>query len=276
MSLQFPIEGSGSPEKYAGTVSFQAVNTVSSPTYSSGAAGQNAAVVGFGTTETMGGDVILYLPQGINIADAVNYENTDLGIIGNAARNGLNNVDVGALLSKGPMEILSDATSLAETAVAGLGNWKNLGTAAAISAENIPEVGHAISSVTGITANPHRRSIFRDVGLRQFSFSFTMQPMSEDEAGVIEDIVKFFRTELYPEKLTDYAYRFPTKFLIEFQYNGQQVANKLQPCYMTSVQTQYNPNSSSFHTGGKFTETVISLTFQEETTLTKEKIVEGF
>lgn len=283
MALNFPLEGSGSDEKYAGVISFTAINTstgaqraasVSAANLPSGAgrAEITSALAG-GTVQSYGGAVNLYLPQGITISDGVGYENTDLGIIGAGVAYGAEALsNKGA--SAGISQILSDATSTVDRFKSNFSGTELAKYAPAL-AEMFPGVGSAVAAGTGITANPHRRSIFKDVALRQFSFNFTMQPTSADEANVIKEIVKFFRVNLYPEKLGQIAYKFPTKFEIKFTYGGKEVANKLLPCYMTSVQTQYNPRSSSFHTGGEFTETGISLTFQEETTLDKQKIAEG-
>ncbi|MEK9699896.1 MAG: hypothetical protein VW270_29220, partial [Candidatus Poseidoniales archaeon] len=129
---------------------------------------------------------------------------------------------------------------------------------------------------TGFTANPHKRSVFRDVGLRSFNFSFTMMPASAADASASEDIVQFFREHLYPERLGGLLYKFPDKFDIEFKYAGQDVASKLLPCYLTSVNTIYNPQSTSFHTDGSFTSIQIDLQFQEEATLDKKLVEDGY
>jgi len=283
VALNFPLEGSGSDEKYAGVISFTAINTSTGSSRAAAAASASSGGLGdlgrfgrgdqSGTVQSYGGAVNLYLPQGITISDGVGYENTDLGIIGAGVAYGAEALsNKGA--SAGISQILSDATSTIDRFKSNFSGTELAKYAPAL-AEMFPGVGSAVAAGTGITANPHRRSIFKDVALRQFSFNFTMQPTSADEANVIKEIVKFFRVNLYPEKLGQIAYKFPTKFEIKFTYGGKEVANKLLPCYMTSVQTQYNPRSSSFHTGGEFTETGISLTFQEETTLDKQKIAEG-
>ena len=263
MALTFPLVND---EKYGGMVSFTAVNT-------SGRGGF-AGPYGPGkrTVSSNGGSVNLYLPQGVTINDGVAYENTDLGIIGAGIASGANsffNKGIGA----GLKSIVSDASSTIDKTKSSFFGTEGRAYSAAL-AERMG--GAAVAAGTGITANPHRRSVFKDVALRQFTFNFSMMPMTIEEAEVSEEIVKFFRINLYPEKLDEVAYKFPAKFNIEFTYNGQQVANKLLPCYLTSVQTQYNPQSSSFHKGGKFTEIAISLSFQEETTLDKEQIEQGY
>lgn len=275
MALTFPID---QDEKYEGRISFQAINA------STG--GQRAAdagldfnnpgvqgVVGTNTVQTPGGSVNLYLPQGVTISDAVGYENTDLGLLGSGIAFAAKDIyERGS--TKGLQTLTDVAGSLSDKVMTNLFGPEAKAIGAAL-AEGF--IGSAVAAGTGVTANPHRRSIFKDVALRQFAFNFIMIPQSPEEASVSEEIVKFFRTNLYPEKLAGgAAYKFPTKFIIQFTYKGEQVANKLLPCYLTSAQTQYNPRSTSFHRDGRFNEIGLSLSFQEETTLSREDIEDGY
>ena len=72
MAFNFPLEGSGSDEKYAGAISFTAINT-STGAQRAEAAGIDpnspltSSVVGSNTVQTYGNTVNLYLPQGITI-----------------------------------------------------------------------------------------------------------------------------------------------------------------------------------------------------------------
>ena len=285
MALNFPIERD---EKYEGRISFTALNSSTSGQRMAAIGTSNpnlaAAVVGGDqrigdkTITTTGGTVNLYLPQGLNFQDGVQYENTDLGIIGSAVANAASNVYRDPSV-RGIQAATSTASSISDQIFSNLFGAQGREAAAGLGERFAPGgLSDAIAMGTGITANPHRRSIFRDVALRQFSFNFTMVPASPDEAAASEEIVKFFRVNLYPERAgpAGTLYKFPTKFEIGLTYKGQEVATKILPCYLTSVQTQYNPRSGSFHTDSKFNEIGISLSFQEETTLDKQKIEEGY
>lgn len=275
MALNFPIE---QDEKYGGSISFTAINaSTGAQRFASNQGLTGAALIGAAedrqTIQTSGGTVNLYLPQGVTVSDAVGYENTDLGIIGSGIAFGASEImNKGG--TKGIQSIIDQSGSMADKVTS---NMFGPEAKAALAALGEGFLGSAVAAGTGITANPHRRSIFKDVALRQFAFNFIMIPQSPAEAEASEQIVKFFRTNLYPEKLAGgIAYKFPTKFEIQMSYKGQQVANKILPCYLTSAQTQYNPRSGSFHNDGKFSEIGLSLSFQEETTLTREDIEEGF
>ena len=66
--------------------------------------------------------------------------------------------------------------------------------------------------------------------------------------------------------------------LSDYQYaridnvDGQQIGPKLKNCYLTNITTNYNPTSMSFHSDGKPVEIDMSLSFSEQTTLTRDDI----
>ena len=130
--------------------------------------------------------------------------------------------------------------------------------------------------------------LFDKPNLRTFSFSFKMQPVSKEEAFEIVQIVKFFRTELYPEAFnTDtlggisvpFGYRFPNEIQISMHY-GDRAHNrnfiKFKPCYLTNFQATFNAPSGSFFKGGDWQETTISMTLRENELLNKDDIRKGY
>ncbi len=74
----------------------------------------------------------------------------------------------------------------------------------------------------------------------------------------------------------DLGYRFPNKFRIDMSYDDKRVATRILDCYLESFNTNYNPNSMSFHEDGNFPEVNIALSFREERTLRKKDIKDGF
>ena len=61
----------------------------------------------------------------------------------------------------------------------------------------------AVKQASGVTLNPNTRSLFKSVALREFAFQFKFIAKSKKEADEVRKIIKFFRTELYPEALTE-------------------------------------------------------------------------
>jgi hypothetical protein len=220
-------------------------------------------VTGAESSSTLGDTCTLYMPVGLQIADKVEYENAQLGAIG-AAMGGTS--DPNAAASEG--NLADTAKQLVSQAVAKFS--ERAGAAARARNLNAP--------------NPNTRALFKQVNLRQFQFTFKLIPTSQSEAQSVPEIIKYFRTEMYPANITyaDLAlgYKFPNKFKIQFQTGGSNIVTKLSDCYLEAFQTNYNPSNAAFLQSGSgpahFSETDISLTFMEARTLSKDDIQQGF
>jgi hypothetical protein len=244
----------------------------------------------FFTAQSSGGGsgetAILYLPEAVNFSDGIVYDNANLNLAGYAVEQGLGQLKKG----KQVQDIINDFTASMTEKVQGdgtlgsdLGQFVSNGGAATLlnlGAQTLfaGDAAEGISSATKITANPHKRSLFRDVAIRSFNFTFLLSPASQSEAVAINNIIKFFRVNAYPVlEAEGLAYRFPTTFDIEFKYKGNDMEDvpKLLPCYLTSVNTTFNPRSSSFFKDGRFNETQLALNFVEERPLSKEDVEGG-
>jgi hypothetical protein len=163
-------------------------------------------------------------------------------------------------------------------------NAPNKGEYAAVGASYLANKagsisGAIVSSALQTTTNPNTRAVFKSVPLREFTFSFKMLPQSQDEAREMENIVKLFREEIYPDVVTignaAVAYKFPNKFAIELTYGTQAVGVQILPSYLTNMSTTYNGSSQSFYRDGKFSEIDLTLTFRESRTLSKKDVTNG-
>lgn len=225
--------------------------------------------------------VTLYLPQAINIADTVNYETINLGIMGAGALAG---VQSGAGFIEAAYNELSKAGKSALDI--SLGRKKMSAELAALAsvrlANNSPgdTVRGVVGSALGVAVNPNTRSLFKSVNLREFTFTFKMIASSAAEANQIEQIIKIFRTELYPEDIktgnVSVGYIFPNKFDIIMTYKGQRVATRFLRSYLRNVQTVYNPSSMGWHVDGKPSEVDLTISFAEPRTLSKSDIRDGY
>lgn len=232
-----------------------------------------------GTTAV--GKVQLYLPTSISFQDTIDYSTTDLGAIGAAAAQGLTS---GKPLSSVAADAISGISTDFESFIDAFTGGIKSETATVAVLRTIGKVSDtvrgAVEVSTGLTLNPNRRSTLKGVALRTFNFTFNLIPESRDEAERIKEIIFFFREQMYPEDVSAggvaVGYRFPNKFRIEMAYDGKPVATKILPCFLEGFNTNYNPNSMSFHEDGNFPEINISLTFREERTLRKADIKGGF
>ena len=223
--------------------------------------------------------VKLFTPVALQFRDNVAYDNADLGFgggIGEAAGKSGKNIlssllgGVGSTLSAGLQgNAGGDLGKLAMTQV----------SVAKVAGEG---ANLAVKQAAGVTMNPNTRALFKSVALREFAFTFKFIATSEREADEIDEIIKFFRTELYPEDIlvdiggvdASIGYRFPNKFNIAVVYDGKEIATKIQPCFLRDISITYNPTNSAMHSGGKFTEIDMTLAFTETSTLNRKKVEE--
>jgi len=228
------------------------------------------------TTDVGDGAVSLFLPPNLSFKDGIEYDNNvQLGIIGGALRDGVTQSnDIGEAISNAVEAGKSLWTNFnltnPEFARAALARWtpSNL--------LGVP-VGAAVQAGLRTTINPNRRTLFREVRPRDFNFTFKMIANSADEASQIQDIIAYFRTNMYPEPIAGgTAYNYPNMFNIELTYDGQQVGSLIQPCYLVSLDTTYNQSSMGYHADGMPSEVDIALSFYEERPLDRDDIRQGF
>ena len=231
----------------------------------------------------------MYMPSSIVFQDGVSYSTADLGFVGGAASKGMSegqgmieSLASGGFQSLGNLynalkgSVSQDAARLGATRVAGMAGKNGV-------------IDGAVRGTLRTSPVANMTMLFDKPQLRTFSFSFKMQPVSEREAEMVSEIVKFFRTELYPDAFnTDtlggisvpFGYRFPNEIKISLHYgrgdnNGKNFI-KFKPCYLTNFQATFNAPSASFFKGGHFQETTISMTLRENELLNKKDIENGF
>ena len=227
--------------------------------------------------------VILYLPTNIIINDVVSYDEFDLGAIGGI---GL----AGAQAGQGAPNALARGVGQATGSLAALlsGNVADQ-RGARLAASRLAEQGNAVTAGvvragTATTVNPNTINLFKSVRLREFTFTFRLIANSAREAQEIEDIVKFFRTTMYPDTINfdpdglnvPIGYEFPDKFEITMRYNNEPVAVKILPSILRGVQTSLNNTAGIWYRDGKPAEVEIQLNFGEERTLNRNDIIEGY
>tara|TARA_B100001063_G_C16709382_1_gene527150 strand:- start:245 stop:1345 length:1101 start_codon:yes stop_codon:yes gene_type:complete len=229
--------------------------------------------------------ISLYLPKAIQIQDAAVYDNTfQLGFIGGAAERGLEGGKnaIGAGLAAAVNLGLQSGSA----ALFGTGNLDDTTASLVASrlAKSVPVGGTgiagAIESTSKITTNPNVRALFKNVPLRNFSFTFQLVPTSQQEARMVEDIIKIFREELYPETMTaagvNIAYKYPNRFQIKVRYNNRDISGiKFLPVYLQSFNAVYNSATGGMHRDGRFSAIDISMTFTETRALSKQDVRDG-
>lgn len=243
------------------------------------------------------GRVTLPLQVSLKYNDVANYNSqASLGIIGAAAESALN----GQNPFKGATDNLGNLTGAA-SALVSQAVAKNIGSiagaAAGVAGKSIlgagfgyvaganlgDGLGNAVTSATRVASAPNLRTLFQNVQMRSFSFDFKLIANNREESRAIRDIIKFFRQELYPEKIPlgtsgiPLAYKFPNMFEIEVKNKfNQNPGFKIQRCYLQNVSTTFNESTQGMFVDGNFIEASISLQFVEIVALDKQKIRAGY
>lgn len=226
--------------------------------------------------------ITLYLPQQLQIADGISYDtNFSMGVLGRGTQaaleqgEGLVPAVVGGVKNvfSTYSEAFSEKGARSNTARLGIGQLAGLVGS---------QVQGAVRSGTLVTTNPNTQSLFQNVNLREFTFQLKMIPSSIEETQVIKNIIKAFRTNMYPEAFevagVPAGFVFPNIFEIDIFYGTTQkrLATRILPSYLRSFNTTYNSSGMGFLEGGDFSEVDITMSFVESRTLNRKRIEEGY
>ena len=234
--------------------------------------------------------VDMYFPLTMQFNDNAQYDNADLNAMGATAEASIN-AGAGALSSvlgavnQGVGSIFDAITGnkqLSETAL-------RVGAARAIDLGSFLNTGvaNALRLTNRTIVNPNTRALFRGVNLREFTFQFKMIAESQQEAAIVQQIVKHFRQEMYPDTYpvnignnvsADLGFAFPNVFQITFKYKGGDNLRipRIHFCYLRNVSTTVNPTGGTFRRDGQPNEIDLTLSFVEYRTLNKKDIGKGY
>ena len=223
----------------------------------------------------------IYMPQSLVVNDDISYNQENLGTRGLVATAALNNGSgivsaIGSAVAEGLESVFNLATGQITKETANV--------AAARISQRIPSAGLRAAASTALQTgvNPGTRMIFDRPNVRQFTFQFRFIATSAAEASQVENIVKSFRTEMYPETVNlaegiPAGYKFPNLFEISFKFlNSDARFPKIQLAYLRSCQVNYNGSQMAFHADGQPTEVDMTLIFQEYRALSKQDIERGY
>ena len=239
--------------------------------------------------------VQLYIPTGVTFSDGINYGAANLNTLGTV---GLAGIEQGGGLVQSLKEGVTRSFAGVGDMLRGQVEDQGLARLASVRIANaIPgffagdEIQSAIKIGLQTRLNPNRKSLFQDVDLRPFTFTFSFIATSRRESAEIGKIIKFFRKEAYPENISPpdetgagdipIGYKFPNKFDIKMQVRDKfgrfvRYGYKIKPCYLRRITTNFNPGSYSYHDDGTPFQIDMTLDFIEFSTLSKEDIEEGF
>ncbi len=224
----------------------------------------------------------LYMPMSIQQMENVSVGPESLGVVGGTISAAI--AGGGATLAGITNAGISGAAGGVMDFVSGNAS-KELGSLIAnkIASRVSSQAATGVTNATRLQISPNTRSIFKQVNIREWSFSFQLIPTSERESIEIENIIDFFRTEQLPEELgtgqISMAYRFPNLMKIQALYtltkpdgtlkDYKNIITRFLPAYLQSVDVTYNTSGMSFYDNGRFHDATLNLKFIEYRPLNK-------
>tara|TARA_Y100001937_G_scaffold127160_1_gene198487 strand:- start:2348 stop:3484 length:1137 start_codon:yes stop_codon:yes gene_type:complete len=232
----------------------------------------------------------LYMPMSVQQMENVAVGPESLGVVGGTIQS---------VIQGGDATLTGITAAGARGAVGGVMDFvsgnasRELGSLIAnkIASRLNTQAGVGVQNATRLQISPNTRAIFKQVNIREWSFSFQLIPTNEKESIEIENIIDFFRSEQLPEELgtggISMAYRFPNLMRIRAYYfltdnrkpnsknefvDVKRIITRFLPAYLQSVDVTYNTSSMSFYEGGKFHDATLNLKFIEYRPLNKQDI----
>ena len=233
--------------------------------------GAGAALAnGAGESVKLAGSISLFVPQSIVTGYSANWDEVDLGPI--AGKIGSTGGSITDLLSAGG----ETAELIGRGAIAAAAQ---IPAAVGVGDFNAGDLFEATSKKVG---NPYKEQLFKSMGFRQFSFTYTFSPKTAGEAASVKEIIKQFKANMHPDVSPDGMFLiYPSEFIIEFAYMGGANPNLpiVSNCALKNVKVTYGPDGmmNTFQgSGGMPSETTMELQFVELVTLTRDMVEAGF
>ena len=219
--------------------------------------------------------VYLPIPTALTFSDSMEYNNLDLGILGDigvkaiaaAANKGGGALSTGAAIVGMVDSVVSKAEGSNKAAAASIVARKAGGRGE--NAANIIDYG------TKQVISPNSRTRFQNSTIRSFAFQFKMVGRTQKDTSAIKTICEIFQQYMYPEG-TDLLLKYPPTWQVTF-FDGKGEINSYIPgiyeLYLTSLTTTFNSSTNIFRDDGSPVEVDVSLGFQETKALTRQEIM---
>ncbi len=250
--------------------------------------------------------VCLPIPSGVNSQYGQSWDQKDVNItqgvggnIGEMAKSGEAG-DEAKAFGEGVVNFLAGAAAggptgaaLSGGAQAAAGSLMNFlkgatgkGIKEALDAAKVGAVGAVLGAqgqrTLGQAGFSNSYMTYGGPAFRQFSFTFNLKALTQDNTLEIDQIVRFFKINSAPKVLQGGLYRIyelPRVFKISFHTKtGQlnQYLPKISKCALTGVGATYGGAKYSEFTNNAPVETNLSLTFKEVSILSQGDMINGY
>ena len=223
--------------------------------------------------------IYLAMPESLNFAEGVDWQGTDLGVVGGLKSGALgldNGLDYGILTGAGAA--LGGAGGLAASLIPGISGIAGTIVGAVLGGSGLQS---GIESTFGVKTNPFKEQTFQGVGFRPFDFTFVFRPRSQSDVNVVQNIIQTFRAYSKPtfKDAAGTIFKYPKEFLIEFltiedgSYETNTYIPQIKFCVCTAVNTNFTGTGWRSFKGGAPTEISLQLTFSETEIITGEDVL---
>jgi len=216
--------------------------------------------------EKDGGTIILPLPAELIEIYNITYAQPAMGVMGLAIKDmgESNNVESNAEVLRqrlGDPKFLTDAITT---------------TTQQVISQLSETAGAAMSLVLGNAPNPHMRSIFENVPLRLFNWTWKFAPRTPDEGREVRRIVNAFRRHSLPaDNLGGLRLSFPDELFVDFVGKHSDFLPKIRKCVVVSVSFNHARNAQpTFFHDGTPTHMELAVQVQEVNQITRESFAE--
>ena len=127
----------------------------------------------------------------------------------------------------------------------------------------------------GVAIDKGMRTRFDANPIRGFQLQIELAPTSSKENKAIQNIINTLTLNTYASQGSNvFGLNYPPEMLVEFYHAGKPNLNMpvLQPCFLESVQSNFNPNGYGLHADGAPEQYNLNLSFKEIKRLTQEEL----
>jgi len=215
----------------------------------------------------------LYMPPAVNVSYSMDYESAPMGPVGEMIGSIIKDIATRA----GITNILTNAGDIAKTGAA----KSAIGIVDAV----VPGVKDLLAIETGVIITPRTELMFRGIGRREFSFTFTFIPKDHTESKTVHAIIQKFKEGMSPtfnQAATTRELTIPDVFQIDYMHitGPNSYLNKIGRCYLQKMDVTYGGDKFvTYDHGGANPppqKTVITLAFKELEVMDRTKIEDGF
>lgn len=228
----------------------------------------------------VGSLITLPVPLDLQAQYSADWQNVDLGLVGNLVVNAAGDIMKGANKKGGGVGAILD--SMVDYAKANTGDKASaFAQAFALDFAADTKIGEAFSRGAGLSVNPYKAVLYSSPNFRTFDFAYKFIPSNLQEADILRQISKEFKLGMHPEFAQGYQdniFKYPDVWRIELGPDDDYLF-KFVTCVLTNATFNFHAEGTkSYFRADKSIPLSLSmnLSFQEISILTKEDIEAGY